>query len=104
MLNSARLSAWWLSRTDILYAYTVLVSIMRPPLTSEELRSIQDRNLQSADVRALLWEIKRLRALTLRSHDYFKQSPTSSMAMMLAQALLRDLNEEPVVKEQPRIL
>jgi cell fate (sporulation/competence/biofilm development) regulator YmcA (YheA/YmcA/DUF963 family) len=76
---------------------------MKDPLTTAELRAIQDRNRDSADVRALLWEIKRLRALALRSHDYFKQSATSSMAQMLAGALLRDLNEEPVVKEQPKL-
>lgn len=39
----------------------------KPPLTKETLRAIQDRNPESADVRALLWEIKRLRALALRT-------------------------------------
>lgn len=33
----------------------------RPPLQLSQLREIQDRNLRSADVRALLWEIRRLR-------------------------------------------
>lgn len=75
----------------------------KPPLSKDTLREIQDRNPDSADVRALLWEVKRLRALVLRSHDYFRQSHTSSTALMLAAALRRDLEEEPVVVEQPRI-
>jgi len=35
----------------------------KPPLTKAKLREIQDRNPEPADVRALLWEVKRLRAL-----------------------------------------
>ncbi|MFC3865694.1 hypothetical protein [Alcaligenes aquatilis] len=33
----------------------------RPPLQLSQLREIQDRNLRNADVKALLWEIRRLR-------------------------------------------
>jgi hypothetical protein len=76
---------------------------MKPPLPTAEIKAIQDRNSDSADVRALLWEIKRLRALTLRTHDYFRQSPTSSTARMLAERLQADLDAEPVVKEQPTL-
>lgn len=75
----------------------------KPPLGKNELRDIQDRNPDSADVRALLWEVKRLRALVLRSHDYFRQTATSTTAIMLADAMRRDLAEEPVVVEQPRL-
>lgn len=75
----------------------------RPPLGKDKLREIQNRNPDSADVRALLWEVKRLRALALRSHDYFRQTASSSTAIMLAEAMRRDLAEEPVVVEQPRI-
>lgn len=75
----------------------------KPALSKDTLREIQDRNPDSADVRALLWEVKRLRALALRSHDYFRQAPTSTTAMMLADAMRRDLAEEPVVVEQPRL-
>ena len=35
------------------------------PLTRADLVSIQERNSGSADVRALLWEVKRFRALAL---------------------------------------
>lgn len=75
----------------------------KPPLGKDELRDIQDRNPDSPDVRALLWEVKRLRALVLRSHDYFRQTASSSTAIMLAEAMRRDLNAEPVVLEQPKL-
>lgn len=81
----------------------VIVMVFKPPLSKDTLREIQDRNPESADVRALLWEVKRLRALALRSHDYFRQSHSSSTARMLAAALLRDLEVEPVVLEQPKL-
>jgi len=37
----------------------------KPPLTRADLIAIQERNSGSADVRALLWEVKRFRALAL---------------------------------------
>lgn len=76
---------------------------MKAPLTRDDLVAIQERNPDSADVRALLWEVKRLRALVLKSHDYFRQTPTSSIAKMLHESMLRQLNEEPVVKEQSKL-
>lgn len=76
---------------------------MKDPLTREELQAIQDRSLDSADMRALLWEVFRLRALTLRTHDYFRQVPTSSTALMLAERLRDELDAEPVVREQPKL-
>lgn len=76
---------------------------MKDPLTRADLTAIQDRNPYSADVRALLWEVKRLRALVLRSHDFFRQPPTSSTASIMAGNLRALLDEEPVVKEQPRL-
>lgn len=76
---------------------------MKDPLTREQILAIQGRNPDSADVRALLWELKRLRALTLRTHDYFRQTPTSSTALMLAERLRGELDAEPVVKEQPKL-
>lgn len=76
---------------------------MRPPLTRENLIAIRDRNRGQKDVEALLWEVKRMRALLLRSHDYFRQSPTSSIARTLAESMLKQLEEEPAVKEQPKL-
>lgn len=37
----------------------------KPPLTRADLVAIQERNPGSADVRALLWEVKHFRALAL---------------------------------------
>lgn len=76
---------------------------MKDPLTRDQLRAIQDRGRDSADVRALLWEVFRLRALALRTHDYLRQSPTSSTGRMLAERLQGELEEEPAVKEQPKL-
>jgi hypothetical protein len=76
---------------------------MKPALTREDLIAIRDRNKGQEDVLALLWEVHRLRAIALRSHDYFRQQPTSSTARMLADAMIRILEEEPAVKEQPKL-
>lgn len=76
---------------------------MKDPLTRDDLLAIQGRNPDSADVRTLLWEIKRLRALALRTHDYFRQAPGSSTAQMLAERARAELEAEPVVKEQPKL-
>jgi hypothetical protein len=75
----------------------------RPPLTREDLLAIRDRNRGQEDVVALLWEVHRLRALVLRSHDYFRQPPSSSTAAILSETLLAQLDEEPAVKEQPKL-
>ena len=52
-------------------------------LKKDDLKAIQDRNPDSPDVRALLWEVARLRALALRTHDYLRQG-SSSTALILA--------------------
>ncbi len=76
---------------------------MRPPLTREQLEAIQARNPDSPDTRALLWEIKRLRAVVLKSHDYFRQAPMSSVARTMHESMVEQLENEPVVKEQPKL-
>jgi len=38
-----------------------------------------------------------------RSHDYFRQAPSSSAATILADTLLAQLDDEPAVKEQPTL-
>jgi len=76
---------------------------MRPPLSRETLIAICDRNRGHEDVAALLWEVKRMRALLLRSHDYLRVAPTSSTAQIVGEGLRRDLNKEPVVMEQPTL-
>lgn len=77
--------------------------IMRQPLSIDDLRTIQDRNSDSPDVRALLWEVRRLRATVLRSHDYVRLDPGSSTAKMVVDGLRRTLDVEPVVLEQPKL-
>lgn len=74
----------------------------KPPLTRADLVAIQERNAESADVRTLLWEVKRLRALALRTHDLLRQG-TSSTGAMMANSLRTTLKDEPVVKEQPQL-
>jgi len=74
----------------------------KPPLTRVDLVAIQERNLDSPDVRALLWEVKRLRALALRTHDLLRQG-SSSTGAMIANSLRTTLEDEPAVKEQPQL-
>ena len=69
----------------------------RPALTKDNLTAIQGRNTDSPDVRALLWEVARLRALALRTHDYFRQG-SSSTAPILADSLRTMLEDEPVIR------
>lgn len=71
-------------------------------LTKDALKAIQDRNPDSPDVRALLWEVARLRALALRTHDYFRQG-SSSTSLILAESLWTMLEAEPVIQEQPKL-
>ena len=71
-------------------------------LTKDDLKAIQDRNPDSPDVRALLWEVARLRALALRMHDYFHQG-SSSTAPILADSLRTTLEDEPVIQEQAKL-
>lgn len=52
-----------------------------------------------SDVRALLWEVARLRALMLRTHDYFRQG-SSSTALILGDSLRTMLQDEPAIQEQ----
>lgn len=74
----------------------------KPPLTRADLVAIQERNPDSADVRALLWEVKRLRALVLRSHDLVRQG-SSTTGVVIADMLRASLEDEPVVLEQPKL-
>lgn len=91
-----------LAQIDILLIHPVFQT-MRPPLTREDLIAIQARNKGDEDVAALLWEIKRLRVLVLKSHDYFRQSPMSSTGRAMAESMLEQLEQGPAVKEQPKL-
>jgi hypothetical protein len=74
----------------------------KPALTKDDLTAIQERSADSLDVRVLLWEVARLRALALRTHDYFRQG-SSSTAPILADSLRTMLEDEPVIQEQSRL-
>lgn len=72
-----------------------------PPLTRDDLLAIQARNKGNPDVRSLLMEVKRLRALVLRSHDVLRLAEAGhSVAPQIAPVLKQELDQEPVVLEQ----
>ncbi|MEN3362853.1 MAG: hypothetical protein V7606_127 [Burkholderiales bacterium] len=76
-------------------------SQFKPPLFQEQLAGIQARNRDNPDVEALLWEIKRLHALVLKS-DQLQRSlgNVAGSGAGLELAVLRDmLRDEPCVKE-----
>jgi len=76
----------------------------KPPLTKETLIEIQARNLHSADVRALLWEVKRLRALALYVDQLQRMLGTLSGPQgMLLESIREQLKNEPCVNEFPRL-
>ena len=76
----------------------------KPPLPTDELRQIQERNPDSADVRALLWEIKRMRATLLYADQLQRMLTTLSGPQGAILDTLRDkLKDEPCVKEFPRL-
>jgi hypothetical protein len=76
----------------------------KPPLTTEVLRAIQERNLDSADVRVLLWEIRRIR-VTLLYADQLQRMLTTLPGPQgaILDALREKLKDEPCVKEFPRL-
>ena len=76
----------------------------KPPLTKETLIEIQDRNRESADVRILLWEVKRLRALALYVDQLQRMLGTLPGPQGAVLDSIRDqLKDEPCVHEFPRL-
>ena len=72
----------------------------RPKLTADELRDIGLRR-DPADIIRLLWEIKRLRAIALRAHQYEQSTYGGTCGSdLVLNALCRELEGEPVVAEQ----
>jgi hypothetical protein len=76
----------------------------RPPLTREQLHAIGERNRGKVDVRALLWEIHRLRAVALRADQLVRSLPGPSVGSLgfITDALRDQLENEPVVLESAR--
>jgi hypothetical protein len=76
----------------------------KPPLTRADLVVIQERKPGSADVRALLWEVKRFRALALYVDQLQRILGTLPGPQVdVLQAIRAQLEEEPCVKELPRL-
>jgi len=74
----------------------------KPPLTRVDLVAIQERNPGSADVRALLWGVKRFRALALYVDQLQRILGTlPGPKGDVLQAIRAQLEEEPCVKEFP---
>lgn len=74
------------------------------PLTRDDLRAIQDRNPDSPDTRALLWEIKRLRGLVLYMDQLQRMVGTlPGQQGDLLESIRKMLVDEPCVKEFPRL-
>jgi hypothetical protein len=76
----------------------------KPPLSRADLVAIQERTPESADVRALLWEVKRFRALA----PYVDQLQRILGTLPgpqgdVLQAIRAQIGEEPCVKELPRL-
>lgn len=77
---------------------------LKPLLTRADLVAIQERNPGSADVRALLWEVKRFRALALyvdQLHRILGTLPGPRGDVL--QAIRAQLEVEPCVREFPRL-
>lgn len=79
------------------------MSNFRTPLTTVELVEIRLRS-DSPDMRAVLWEIRRLRAIISRA-DQLERSlgPTGGAVGMIREILRAELDEEPSIAELIRI-
>lgn len=71
--------------------------LFKDPRTTAQLKEIQDRNLDNEDVKALLWEIKRLRVYPLRL-DQIRRSDWKVPSILIP-GLSDDLDKEPIVQE-----
>jgi hypothetical protein len=76
----------------------------KPPLTTEQLRELQNRNRNSPDVISLLWEIKRMRASLLYADQLQRMLTTLPGPQgSILDTLREKLKNEPCVKEFPRL-
>ncbi len=74
----------------------------RPALTQKQLHDIGVRR-DPDDILALLWEIKRLRAIVLRVDQLQRGMSLGGGPGMLLDALRNDLKGEPCIDEQCRL-
>jgi hypothetical protein len=76
---------------------------MRPKLTKSDLHAIGQHS-NSPDVRALLWEIHRLRAIVLRADQLQRVLGEMGGAQgLVLNGLRAELEGEPCVAEFPRL-
>jgi hypothetical protein len=85
-------------RTSMVWALYV-ASFLKRPLTRVQLVDIQEWNKDNVDIFALLWEIKRLRALVLYA-DQLRRSLSGAEggAGAVLELLRGQLKDEPCVK------
>ena len=71
------------------------MSRIRAPLSIEQLKEIQDRN-DSADVRVLLWEVRRLREIAAAADELERSlGPRVGMSGLIRASLRVQLDGEP---------
>ncbi|MCP1404414.1 hypothetical protein [Achromobacter insolitus] len=76
----------------------------KDPLTFADLRAIRERQPWNADVLALLWEVKRLRAAMLRLHQVSCDlKRPAGLTGDIYDDLLADLAREPCVLERDQM-
>lgn len=76
----------------------------KKPLTRAELEAIQARNLGSDDMRAVLWEVARLRSLVLYTDQLQRMLGTlAGQQGDLLESIRKKLADEPCVKEFPHL-
>jgi hypothetical protein len=71
-----------------------------PPLTLDQLKAIQERNLGNPDVMTLLWEAKRLRAMLATAYEVREHFPKPLTCLAEVWQEFQDgLANEPAVTE-----
>ena len=73
------------------------MSNFKPPLSYEELHAIGERNRANADVKALLWEIKRLHAVVLRMRQVVQSN--GQIPSFLVDTIREEIKDDPIVKQ-----
>lgn len=72
----------------------------KKPLTTDELRELWLRN-QTADMRTVLWEVKRLRSLVIRANQMQQVVvPTSQAGGWILESFREALDGEPCIEER----
>lgn len=74
--------------------------LFNPALATATLKEIQERNQGNADVKTLLWDIRRLHAIAIKADQLVRMTPHLAWASgMVREGLRIDLEGEPVVEE-----